>query len=83
MAVHGTVNVWLGSASQVTSPEVSTLMNLYSTTLLGARFTLTAHSGLLEVYCDALSATASEVSQLPRDETFPELVGHDGDDGDG
>lgn len=73
MAAQGTVNVWLGSASQVTSPELSTLINLYSTTLLGVRLTVTAHSGLLVVYADALSAIASSVSQVPRAETFPEL----------
>lgn len=57
----------------MTSPELSTLINLYSTTLLGVRLTVTAHRGLLDVYADALSVTASSVSQLPRVETFPEL----------
>lgn len=49
-------------------------MNLYITTLFGVRFTVTAHNGLLDVYSDALRAMASCVSQLPRVETFPELL---------
>lgn len=73
VAEHGTVNVWFGSASQVTSPELSTTMYLNSTTVLGAKLTATSQSGLLEVYCEALRETASSVSQLPRAETSPEL----------
>lgn len=49
VAEHGTVSVWLGSASQVTVPELSTTINLYSTTASGARLTVTSHSGLLAV----------------------------------
>lgn len=73
VAEHGTVNVWFGSASQVTSPELSTTMYLNSTTVLGAKLTATSQSGLLEVYCEALRETASSVSQSPRAETSPEL----------
>lgn len=49
VAEHGTVMVWFGSASQVTSPELSTTMYLYSTTVPGAKLTVTSQSGLLEV----------------------------------
>lgn len=49
VAEHGTVTVWFGSASQVTSPELSTLIYLYSMTVPGAKLTVTAHSGSLAV----------------------------------
>lgn len=70
----GTVMVWLGSASHVTDPLLPTLMNLYSTTVPGASFTETAHSGFEEVYELALSATASSVSQLPRASMSPTIL---------
>lgn len=49
-------------------------MNLYSTTSPGARLTVAAQRGLLDVYDEALRATAELVSQLPSAETSPELV---------
>lgn len=73
VAEQGTVSVWFGSASQVTSPELSTTMYLYSTTVPGAKLTATSQSGSLEVYCEALRVMASSVSQSPRAETSPEL----------
>lgn len=73
MAAHGTVSVWFGSASHVTVPALSTLMNLYCTTVLGARLTVPAHRGLFDVYPDAPRATAEAVFQLPRAATFPDL----------
>lgn len=74
VAEHGTVSVWFGSASQVTLPELPTWMNLYSTTSPGARLTVAAQRGLLDVYDEAPRATAELVSQLPSAETSPELV---------
>lgn len=73
VAEQGTVSVWFGSASQVTSPELSTTIYLYSITEFGAKLTATFQSGLLEVYCEAPRAMASLVSQSPRAETSPEL----------
>lgn len=49
VAEHGTVKVWLGSASHVVVPELPTTMNLYSTTVSGARLTETCQRGLLDV----------------------------------
>lgn len=67
--------MWFGSDSHVTSPALSTMMNLYSTTVLGAMLTATFHSGLLVVYCEAPRATAEAVFQLPKAEMSPELIG--------
>lgn len=72
-AAQGTVYMWLGSLSHETVPELLTLMNLYSTTLPGARLTDAYHSGLLLVYCDAPSVTALAVFQLPRAAVLPVL----------
>lgn len=49
------------------------MIYLYSITVFGAKLTVTAQSGLLEVYLEALRAIASLVSQSPREETSPEL----------
>lgn len=48
-------------------------MNLYETTLPGARLTDAYHNGLLLVYFDALSVTALAVFQLPREAVLPVL----------
>lgn len=74
VADAGTVSVWLGPPSHVTTPEPSISINLYSNTVPGTRYTTADQSGLVEVYCDALSEIASSVSQLPRAEMFPELM---------
>ena len=51
-APTGTVNVWFGSASHVTLPSAATLIYLYSTTVPGARSTVTSQRWLVLVYCD-------------------------------
>lgn len=50
------------------------MINLYSTTELGARFAEMSHSGSLDVYCEALRVRAEAVFQSPRAETLPELT---------
>lgn len=50
------------------------MMNLYSTTVLGAILTATFHSGSLVVYCEAPRATAEAVFQSPNAEMSPELI---------
>lgn len=68
------VIVWLGSASQVTSPSDATLMYLYWIVWPAARLTVTDHSGFDDVYWLALSATALDVSQLPKAATLPTIL---------
>jgi len=54
-------------------PLVSVLMNLYSMLVPGGKLTVTDHSGLLDVYWLAESATASDVSQDPNCSTEPTI----------
>jgi hypothetical protein len=63
--VFGTVKVRLGSASQLTVPELATLINLYSNDVPAAIVTVVDHKWFELVYCDADSAGALPVFQLP------------------
>lgn len=64
----------MGSASQLTDPSDCTLMYLYWTTWPAARLTVPLQSGLLEVYCEALRATALSVFQFPSAATLPTIL---------
>jgi hypothetical protein len=61
----GTVKLRFGSLSHVTVPELDTLMNLYVTVCPGVILSVNVHTGLLDVYCAALSVNAEPVLQLP------------------
>lgn len=72
-AAQGTVYVWLGSASHVTTPELPILITLYWITDAGAKLTALNQSGLLLVYLDGSRARALAVFQLPRAGELPTL----------
>lgn len=70
----GTVYERLGSDSQLTAPELATLINLYSNVVPAGRFKVVDHKWLALVYPDADSAIALLVSQLPRAEMDPTIL---------
>lgn len=71
--LDGTVYDLFGSDSQVTEPELDTLMNLYSTVVPAGRLTVPVQMGLLLVYEPALRVIALDGFQLPRAEMLPTL----------
>jgi hypothetical protein len=70
----GTVYDLLGSLSQVDVPEFDTFTNLYVIACPGVIFKVMFHTGLLEVYCEAESAGAFEICQLPSCAVLPAIL---------
>ena len=64
----------MGSDSHVIELSVLTTMYLYRIDCPAGRVMVTDQRGLLEVYDDALSATALLVSQLPRASMLPTIL---------